>query len=237
MAIDILKKSNKSKFWEFLFSRIIRINLSDLISPKIFLFKINDFNLEIKNFYQYAEKNPITKYMSNINDTYQSNHDIETKPEFKNIKIQIENFLNKKLKSRVFKKKTIGKFKLKSMWFVIMKKNSTHNMHSHPKSAFTGVFYLRVNKDETSSALKVLIPNLNREKYEMNDFYKEILNKDTKLFEENGSQTNLFNKKLFNFIPDNKDMIVFNSYMIHGIDKYESNEDRIALAWDAIYTI
>ena len=40
------------------------------------------------------------------------------------------------------------------MWFVIMKKNSTHNMHSHPKSAFTGVFYLRVNKDETSSALK-----------------------------------------------------------------------------------
>ena len=55
MAIDILK-SNKSKFWEFLFSRIIRINLSDLISPKFFLFKINDFNFEIKNFYQYAEK-------------------------------------------------------------------------------------------------------------------------------------------------------------------------------------
>ena len=75
MAIDILKKSNKSKFWEFLFSRIIRINLSDLISPKIFLFKINDFNFEIKNFYQYAEKNPITKDMSNLNDTDPSNHD------------------------------------------------------------------------------------------------------------------------------------------------------------------
>jgi len=51
------------------------------------------------------------------------------------------------------------------------------------------------------------------------------------------NQTELIDKKLFNFIPDNNDMIVFNSYMIHGIDKYESKEDRIALAWDAVYTI
>lgn len=237
MAIDILKKSNKSKFWEFLFSRIIRINLSDLISPKIFLFKINDFNFEIKNFYQYAEKNPITKYMSNINDTYQSNHDIETKPEFKNIKIQIENFLNKKLKSRVFKKKTIGKFKLKSMWFVIMKKNSHHNMHSHPKSAFTGVFYLKVNKNETSSALKIVIPNFNQKEYNLNSFYDEAIENKTQLMDERKDKTTIIEKEIFDFVPDNNDMIVFNSYMIHGIEKYESKEDRIALAWDAVYII
>ena len=36
-------------------------------------------------------------------------------------------------------------------------KNSTHDMHTHPKSAFTGVIYFKVNKNETSSALKVLI--------------------------------------------------------------------------------
>lgn len=237
MIIDILKKSNKSKFWKFFFTSIIRVNLSNLISPKILVFKFNDFNFEIKNFYDYAKKNPQTKFMNNQNEVYQSNHDIETKAEFINLKNQIENFLNQKFKKKIFRKKTFGKFKLKSMWFVIMKKNSTHSMHTHPKSAFTGVIYIKVNKNETSSALKVLIPNLNQNLYKMNDIYNEVLNNRTKFIDKNNIETELRDKKSFNFIPDNKDMIIFNSYMLHGIDKYESNEDRIALAWDAVYTI
>ena len=122
--------------------------MGKLILPRIFIFKLNDLKFDIKTFYDYALKNPKTNYMSDQIDTYQSDHDIEKKPEFEKIKIQIEKFLDNELKRKVFDRKTLGKFKLKSMWFVIMKKNSTHNMHSHPKSAFTGVFYLRVNKDE-----------------------------------------------------------------------------------------
>ena len=237
MIIDILKKSNKSKIWKFIFTKIIGINLSDLIFPKILLFKFKDFDFEIKNFYDYAKNNPQTKFMNNKNEVYQSNHDIEKKTEFKNLKKEIENFLNEKLKNKIFRKPTFGKFKLKSMWFVIMKKNSTHDMHTHPKSAFTGVIYFKVNKNEISSALKVLIPNLNQNLYKMSHVNEEVLNKKTKLININNIETELYDKKIFNFVPDNKDMIIFNSYMMHGIDKYVSNEDRIALAWDAVYTI
>ena len=79
MIIDILKKRNKSKFWKFIFTKIIGINLSDLIFPKILLFKFKDFDFEIKNFYDYAKNNPQTKFMDNKNEVYQSNHDIEKK--------------------------------------------------------------------------------------------------------------------------------------------------------------
>ena len=164
--------------------------------------------------------------MNNKNEVYQSNHDIEKKTEFKNLKKEIENFLNEKLKNKIFRKPTFGKFKLKSMWFVIMKKNSTHDMHTHPKSAFTGVIYFKVNKNETSSALKVLIPNLNQNLYKMSHVNEEVLNKKTKLIDINNIETELYDKKIFNFVPDNKDMIIFNSYMMHGIDKYVSNEDQ-----------
>ena len=237
MMIDVLKKSINSKFWNILFNKFLKINLLDLIDPKIFIFKLDNLNLDIKIFYDFAHRNPHTNYMADQDDTYQSNHDIETKSEFKDIKIQIENFLDKKLKNKIFKKNTLGKFKLKSMWFVIMKKNSHHNMHSHPKSAFTGVIYLKVNKNEASSALKVLIPKFNKDKYKLDNFYNQIIDKKTNLIDEKKNQIELIDKKLFNFIPDNNDMIIFNSYMIHGIDKYESKEDRIALAWDAVYTI
>ena len=118
-----------------------------------------------------------------------------------------------------------------------MKKNSHHNMHSHPKSAFTGVFYLKVNKNETSSALKIIIPNFNRKEYNLNSFYDEAIENKTKLVDERKDKTTIIEKEIFDFVADNNDMMVFNSYMIHGIEKYESKEDRIALAWDAVYII
>ena len=71
----------------------------------------------------------------------------------------------------------------------------------------------------------------------MSHVNEEVLNKKTKLVDINNIETELYDKKIFNFVPDNKDMIIFNSYMMHGIDKYVSNEDRITLAWDAVYTI
>ena len=237
MIIDIVKKSANSKLLKFFFHDILKINLKELTLPRIFIFKLDDLKFDIKTFYDYALKNPKTNYMPDQIDTYQSDHDIEQKPEFGKIKIQIEKFLDEELKKKVFVRKTLGKFKLKSMWFVIMKKNSHHNMHSHPKSAFTGVFYLKVNKNETSGALKIVIPNYNRKEYNLGSFYDEAIKNKTKLEDEKKEIITNIENKIFDFVPDNNDMIVFNSYMIHGIEKYESEEDRIALAWDAVYII
>ena len=237
MTIDIVKKSANSKLLKFFFHDILKINLKELTLPRIFIFKVDDLKFDIKTFYDYALKNPKTNYMSDQIDTYQSDHNIEQKPEFERIKIQIEKFLDEELKKKVFGRKTLGKFKLKSMWFVIMKKNSHHNMHAHPKSAFTGVFYLKVNKNETSGALKIIIPNYNRKEYNLGPFYDDAIKNKTKLSDEKKEITTTIKNEIFDFVPDNNDMIVFNSYMIHGIEKYESKEDRIALAWDAVYVI
>ena len=94
MIIDIVKKSINSKLLKFFFHDILKINLGKLILPRIFIFKLNDLKFDIKTFYDYALKNPKTNYMSDQIDTYQSDHDIEKKPEFEKIKMQIEKFLD-----------------------------------------------------------------------------------------------------------------------------------------------
>ena len=49
----------------------------------------------------------------------------------------------------IFKKNCIGKFKIKSLWFTIQKKNLGHSqqMHNHPKSTLSGVSYFKVEKN------------------------------------------------------------------------------------------
>ena len=46
--------------------------------------------------------------MSDQIDTYQSDHDIEKKPEFEKIKIQIEKFLDDKFKRKVLTERLPG---------------------------------------------------------------------------------------------------------------------------------
>ena len=85
MIIDIVKKSANSKLLKFFFHDILKINLKELTLPRIFIFKVDDLKFDIKTFYDYALKNPKTNYMSDQIDTYQSDHDIERKPEFEKI--------------------------------------------------------------------------------------------------------------------------------------------------------
>ncbi len=46
----------------------------------------------------------------------------------------------------------------------------------------------------------------------------------------------LENKKIVHF-PKKNDLIVFNSSVFHSVNPYLNDKDRIAVAWDAIYTL
>ena len=241
MMIDILKKSFKSKIWRLFSNNFLNIELSKLLAPRIFLSNIKNHNFNIENIYNYAKKNPDTKW-NMPSGAYQSNHDLQGNKDFFELKKAIENHLNLEVKKKIFKKKTIGKFRVKSMWFVIMKENTDHHMHLHPKSALSGVMYLKLDKPNASSALKILVPNLNLDKYSLDIFGYSTSTFNDDFFKEktelNSNNKNHFlDKKIYEFIPSENDMIIFNSYMYHWVDRYSGEEDRISLAWDAIYTI
>ena len=153
------------------------------------------------------------------------------------MKFQIENFLNQNVKKYFLDNNSVRKFAVKNMWFVIMKENTTHHIHSHPKSVLSGVIYLKKNKTNDGK-LNLLIPNFNKEKYAQKELTNYI-NKETILvnFNENKVKETYINSKNYKFNPNEKDMIVFNSYLYHSVESYSDKDDRISLAWDAVYTL
>ncbi len=200
--IDLYKYSNKNKFFKYFISRILKINI-DLLTIPLF----SQFSLEVsfdKNFfYNYKKRFPETKWMKmeNAHKFYQSNHDLEKYTEMKTAKKSFEELLNKEIKTIVFKKNILGKFKIKNMWFTIQGKNEGHHSHNHPKSILSGVYYVDVQKDS-------------------------------------GGEINLeLQNKKIKHVPKKNDLIVFNSSIFHSVNPYLNDKDRIAVAWDAIYTL
>ena len=52
-----------------------------------------------------------------------------------------------------------------------------------------------------------------------------------------GSEVNKnLDNKIFVFNPKENEIIIFNSYLYHWVERYNDTEDRISIAWDAIYT-
>jgi len=58
------------------------------------------------------------------------------------------------------------------------------------------------------------------------------------LDENNGGELEIFaeNKKI-EYLPKKNDLIIFNSETFHSVKAYNGKKDRIAIAWDAIYTL
>ena len=201
--LDLYKYSKKNWLYNFLLSKILRIDLKILSGE--FFYKEN-INLKFKEsfFYNYRKINNTTKWSGRYNDEvpYQSNHDLQKFKELNEPIAMLEKLLNDKVKKIIFKKNCIGKFKIKNLWFTIQKKNLGHSqlMHNHPKSTLSGVSYFKVEKNS-------------------------------------GGELNLyFQNKKKEFIPENNDVIIFNSNVFHSVNSYYGNSDRIAIAWDAMYT-
>ena len=86
--------------------------------------------------------------------------------------------------------------------------------------------------------LKILLPKDN-----ISEYSKIILNKfqSTKAvlsdFRYVPEKKKELNEKIFIYNPKENEIIIFNSYLYHWVDKYNDTEDRISIAWDAIYTL
>ena len=58
------------------------------------------------------------------------------------------------------------------------------------------------------------------------------------LDENNGGELEIFTEcKKYVYSPKKNDLIIFNSETFHSVKAYYGENDRIAIAWDAIYTL
>lgn len=198
--IDICKLSKKNKIYNFIFEDLLGIQIQELTKDVYHLGKI-DLGIEDFFFYDYKKKTPITKWGGHeVKEHYQSNHDLQKNHKLTKAKKIIENYLNFKIKNKILKVDSVGKFRIKSLWFTIQKKNEGHSVHNHPKSILSGVYYQKI-ENNAGGEIKIL--------------------KNNETIEHN---------------PKKNDLLIFSSNIYHSVKPYYGESDRIALAWDAIYT-
>ena len=121
MILDLIKKSQNNIIWNFLNKSLFNVNLKKFLYPSIFIHKFQKLNINTEELYTYAREFPNTKWQKD-KEAYQSNHDLQDNKIFIHTKKEIESFLNKSIRPYFVKKSLLGKFKIKSLWFVIMKK-------------------------------------------------------------------------------------------------------------------
>ena len=199
--VDLYKYSKKNKIYSFLIKNILGVK-TDILNKSFFYSDNVDLHINEEFFYDYMKKYPITKWggSENQREHYQSNHDLNRLNVLNKPIKQIEEILNNQIKKNILGINGIGKFRVKSLWYTIQKKNEGHSKHNHPKSILSGVYYHAIE-------------------------------------ENRGGELEIYTQKN-NVIhrPKKNDLIIFHSDIYHSVKPYYGNSDRIAVAWDAIYT-
>jgi uncharacterized protein (TIGR02466 family) len=105
-------------------------------------------------------------------------------------------------------------FSIKNSWININDEGTDHNAHCHPGYDISGVYYFRVS--EAQGGLSFNNPN-------------------TISFHGQFPQGPMCPQTL-TIVPDDGDIILFPSWMIHGVRKNRSTEQRISIAFNLDYT-
>lgn len=101
-------------------------------------------------------------------------------------------------------------FKIRDSWLNIMDVGVSHGHHNHPGYALSGTYYFRVNAEQ--GAIKFSNPNI-------------------LMFHCQFPQGNLCPQTL-DIVPDDGDIVLFPSWLVHATNKNASTEQRISVAFN-----
>ena len=222
--ISFFKKNYKDQifFYNFFKKKNKKIDKSILeicYRPKIFILKFKNNRIKIIDRISRYENLNIKNEFSNHGHkkVFQSTHDLNDHKDFKSFAKKLENYINKYISSHL----SFKKFNLVKMWFVITKNSGLIKKHSHLHSDFSGVYYLKVDqKQKKSSGIKIFnnLPPISIYEYDEK-------NKNFEVYETS--------KKIITIQPKLDTLIIFNSYLEHGVNNKESKiADRISLPFD-----
>ena len=207
------KKRNKT------FSKDI---LKKLKIPKVFIFNIDPIDDQIlNNIYSFKNINKKNEYSLHGHlNVYQSEHNLNDDPKYKNLTSQLEIETNRKIIQFYLSNYKIF---LKKIWFVITKKSGFIQKHCHFDSDLSGVYYIKVNENYNSGLLKIY------NKYNYIEIYKFLKNSDN-------YKKEIYSEEHFYFTPKQNDIIIFNSYVEHSVKtNSDLKEDRISIPFDLIF--
>ena len=173
-----------------------------------------------KKFYNVLNKEIDNKVLTSNND-YSSKLASQIKKE---IKIS-SNFLKKNLEREIKKNikdflknekiKKIKDIKILSLWVVSQFKDEYNPIHYHDGD-ISGVGYLKVPKDMTK-----------------NKFLKNKKDKTNGTIDFINGQRSFLSKSIFNFVPKERDLLIFPNYLMHTAYPFNIDAERRSFSFNA----
>jgi len=106
------------------------------------------------------------------------------------------------------------KLEIVTSWSNVTLKSASHHVHNHKNSILSGVFYLSDN----NSALRFYNPFEIYEAFDLNNY--------------DNLDYHSFNSKFWDITPLKNTLIVFPSWLDHGVVEQENDSERISLAFN-----
>ena len=140
----------------------------------------------------------------------ETNHHSKNKP---NIPKNLKKILNKKVNEfgKSLKNNFFHSLKIDEIWYNVYTKNMYQELHTHRISLFSGIFYLKFNKNIHSPTI----------------FYNNFFNID--FCQETYSDINIF---CFKPEINEGDLIIFPSNILHEVKPQTTDELRITIAFN-----
>jgi uncharacterized protein (TIGR02466 family) len=152
-------------------------------------------------------------WAGNLYTTVENNNELQLHPSFKEISNFIENECANFASINKLFISNDGVF-IKNLWVNIYTKNNSMDVHNHPNSLFTGVYFLKV--PENSAKFAFDSPN-------SESMVSTPINKISP-----------YNQYQPAFEANEGELIVFNSYLKHRVLLHDIEEERISIGFTVI---
>jgi len=143
---------------------------------------------------------------------WQSNNYASFPPHMNALQTAISSGIAEALSYRIFERCDVS---INNWWINISGKNAYNERHMHPKSDFSGVFYIKCDPEKSGN----IVFGAGDLRTDM-DLYSHAIKDECKLYPN------------WWFPPERGSLILFPSGLRHGVDPNISEEDRISVAFN-----
>jgi uncharacterized protein (TIGR02466 family) len=171
-------------------------------------------NEKIKEYCLFLRDSDAGRTVSNIGGWQSNDLDIET-PELQELFSEIRNQLHV-LKTEAGMKDNV-ELDISNIWINVNEQNSYNDVHTHPGSAYSGVYYVKCNQDDSGSIM-FRSPIVAHE-YHLN----------CELFKDN-RQLVAYTRCLYP--PVEQNVLFFPSWLGHNVMPNNSSEMRISISFN-----
>jgi len=181
--------------------------------PTIFAWEMMDVDIAALERYAFRLKEESDGRIKSNSGGWQSDDLDHNAPELQEIRPLLANTLDEYWSRHNYP----GIITLSNIWINISGSRNSNNLHSHPHSIMSGVFYIKVPKIGNPGRIQFIHPS----KHALDLCWDEVRGSDEQTWREVG------------YAPEENKLVLFPSWIEHYVESNQTNDWRISLSFNS----